>query len=190
MKKFQTTDFQTSEPKNNQSVSFAKLKMVLVTLFLTAFMASCDKDNVQEVNTDGPSKEASNAGPSNRYYYYGTIIVRAWGSHNVDCSQPEGFCHNIVWVDFSFFRPQPDGSTPVKVENVNGAYVMKIYKSALTEEHKRTLLRNGLSYRIPEGQTIPEQFIESLGFHSNTLREGNYRIVEDRESYTIAIAVN
>ncbi|MGH2664240.1 hypothetical protein [Flavobacterium sp.] len=173
-------------PKTNKSVSFMGVKVVLVSLFLTAFMASCDKDNVSEVKTDGPSKEVSHD-ETNRYY--GTIIVRAWGSHNVDCSQPNGFCHNIVWVNFSFFRPLPEG-TPVKVENIDGAFVMKIYKSALTEEHKRTLLRNGLSYRIPEGQTIPEQFIESLGFHSNTLREGNYRIVEDRESYTIAVAVN
>lgn len=181
MKNFQNT-------QTNPSVSFTKVKMVLVTIFLTAFMASCDKDNVQEANTDGPSKEVSNA-TAGRYNYHGTIIVRAWGSHNVDCSQPEGFCHNIVWVDVSFFRPQPDG-TPVKVENIDGAFVMKIYKSALTEEHKRALLRNGLSYRIPQGQTIPEQFIESLGFHSNRLREGNYRIAEDRESYTIAVPVN
>jgi hypothetical protein len=190
MKNFQNTDFKKSEPKTNQSVSFTGVKMTLVALFLTAFMISCDKDDIQQdVKTDGTSKEISNSEASRYNYDYGTIIVRAWGSHNVDCSQPNGFCHNIVWISFSFFRPQPTG-TPVRVENVDGAYVMKIYKSALTEEHKRTLLRNGTYYSIPEGQTIPQEFVESLGFSSNTLRQGEYRIAEDRDSYTISVPVN
>lgn len=187
MKNLQCQDLKN--PKTNKLVSFIGVKVVLAALFLTVFVVSCSKDDIQEqVSTEQiskeTSKETSNAG---RYYYY-SIIVRNWGSHNVDCSQPNGFCHEVWTFTYSLFRPQPTG-TPVGVENAEGSFVMKIYKSALTEEHKRTLLRNR-NYSIPEGQTIPEEIVESLGFRSNTLRPGEYRIVDNRDSYTISIPVN
>ncbi|WP_300567604.1 hypothetical protein [Flavobacterium sp.] len=188
MKNLQCTDFKQSKQKNNKLVSFTGVKVVLASLILTAFVAvSCSKEDVQE---NVPTKEnAKDTANSSRYYYYDSIIVHNWGSHNIDCSQPNGFCYEVWTITYSFFKPQPTG-TPVKVQNVNGAFVMKLYKSALTEENRRTLLRNGNSYSIPEGQTIAPELVESLGFRSNTLREGNYRIVENTDSYSITIAVN
>ncbi len=187
MKNLQCTDSDQSKQKNNKLVSFTGVKVVFAALFLTAFITvSCSKDEVQE---NVPTKENATAASNSNRFYYDSIIVRNWGSHNVDCSQPNGFCYDVWIITYSFFKPQPTG-TPVKVQNVNDAFVMKFYKSALTEENRRTLLRNGNSYSIPEGQTIAPELVESLGFRSNTLREGNYRIVENTDSYSIAIAVN
>ncbi len=187
MKNLQCTDSNQSKQRTNKLVSFTGVKVVFAALLLTAFVTvSCSKDEVQEKE---PTKENAMAASNSNRFYYDSIIVRNWGAHNVDCSQPNGFCYDVWTITYSFFKPQPTG-TPVKVQNVNGAFVMKLYKSALTEENRSTLLRNGNSYSIPEGQTIAPELVQSLGFRSNTLREGNYRIVENTDSYSIAIAVN
>lgn len=188
MKNLLSTDLQKSKKQTTKTVSLTGVKLVLATLFLTAFVAvSCSKEDAQD-NTSNTetTKKISTADRM----YYDSIIVHAWGSHNIDCSQPNGFCYEVWTITYSFLRPLPDGSTPVKIQNVNGAFVMKFFKSALTEENRRTLLRNGNTYNIPEGQTIAPELVQSLGFRSNTLRSGNYRIVEDENAFTIALATN
>ena len=115
--------------------------------------------------------------------------MRNWGSHNIDCSAPNGFCYDVWTISWrDLLSPQPTG-TPVLIANENEKFVMKIQKSALTDENRRTLLRNG-SYLIPDGQTIAPQIARSFGFHSEILVPGEYRIVESREAYSIAIDVN
>lgn len=188
MKNFLQGDFKKSKQTTNKLVSFTGVKAILTTLFLTAFiMVSCSKDDQQEVQSEEISTETSDSAA--RIWDYRHFIIRSWGSHNVDCSQPGGFCHHILTVVTSYDKPLAIG-TPVRVANVNGAFVMKINKSALTEEHRATLLRDGNSYSIPEGQTIPNEMAEALGLSSNSLRAGNYRIQENDEFYGIAIAVN
>jgi hypothetical protein len=181
MENFQNMDLKKSEQKTNRFVLLMGVKTIVVTLLLTAFMVSCSKDDQQE--TENTPDTAARI-------YYEYIVVRAWGAHNVDCSQPGGFCHEIWRITWrNFTMPLPNGDTPVGVQNVNGLFVMKIYKSALTEEHASILLRNGEYYDIPKGQTIPQEVARSLGFRSDRLREGKYRIKESGEFYTIAIPV-
>lgn len=164
------------------------MKMILASLFITTLVTvSCSKEDVQGTATN---PETAKGMSTSERMYYDSIIVHAWGSHNIDCSQPNGFCYQVWTITYSFLRPLPDGSTPVKVQNVNGAFVMNFYKSALTEENRRTLLRNGNTYSIPEGQTISPELVQSLGFRSEVLRPGNYRIEETTDSYKIAIATN
>ncbi|MBA9072468.1 hypothetical protein GGR22_000594 [Flavobacterium gossypii] len=187
MKNFLQGDFKKSKQTTNKIVSFTGVKAILATLFLTAFiMVSCSKDDQQDIKTEEASTDTFN--PAARRYEF-PFIVRAWGSHNIDCSQPNGFCLDVWTIIRTFYKPLPTG-TPVKAANINGAFVMKFYKSALTEEDKATLLRNGNSFNIPEGQIIPDELVEALGFSSNSLRAGNYRIQENDELYGIAIAVN
>ena len=55
-----------------------------------------------------------------------SISVRSWGSHNIDCSQPSGFCYgfitfyndNSVWIDMALMKASDEG-TPAIVENIN-----------------------------------------------------------------------
>lgn len=188
MKNFLQSDLKKSKQTTNKLVSFTGVKAILGALFLTAFvMVSCSKDDQQDPKTEEVSTETFN--PAARIWNYDYFIVRNWGSHNIDCSEPNGFCPHVWTRVDTFDKPLAIG-TPVRVANVNGAFAMKINKSALTEEHKATLLRNGNSYSIPEGQTIPGEVAEALGLSSNSLRAGNYRIQENDQFYGIAIAVN
>lgn len=181
MENFKNLDLKKSEQKTNRFVSLMGVKTIVVTLFLTALMVGCSKDDQQE--TENTPDTAARI-------YHEYIVVRAWGAHNVDCSQPGGFCHEIWRITWrNFTMPLPNGDTPVGVQNANGLFVMKIYKTALTEEHASALLRDGDSYTIPKGQTIPQEVARSLGFRSDRLREGKYRIKESGEFYTIAIPV-
>lgn len=166
------------------------LKVMLV-LAITAFFVSCNNDSVEEQTVPLSNTEQQNQPSTQRYlpHYEGTI-VRAWGAHNVDCSQPEGFCNFVHydWITYGFAKPTPDG-TPVRVTNEKGNFVMEIQKSALTEEHKKVLLRNGEAYLIPEGQIIQPELVKSLKFSSDILVPGKYRIQESEETYTISINV-
>lgn len=181
MENFQHRDLDKSKQKTNNFVSLMGMKTIAVTFLLAAFMVGCSKDD-GDVQQEAPEQAAR--------IYYDYIIVRAWGSHNIDCSQPLGFCHEVwtfTWRTFNM--PLPNGDTPVGVQNVDGLFVMKMYKTALTEEHAHTLLKDGNYYTIPKGQTIPQEVARALGFRSNILREGKYRIKEDSEFYTISVPV-
>jgi len=153
-----------------------------------AFFISCNTEEpIENQNAELLQTEQQNQLNSQRMYNYG-IIVRDWGSHNVDCSQPNGFCYNVWTITWRFlFVPQPDG-TPVVVANENGKFVMTIQKSALTPEHNKELVRNGF-YIIPEGQIIAPELVKSFKFNSDTLTPGKYPIEESKETYTIAINV-
>jgi hypothetical protein len=166
------------------------LKGIFVFVF-AAFFMSCS--NEPSVNQNAESSTAEQQTPSNtkRLPYYEGVIVRAWGAHNIDCSQPEGFCNFVRynWTNYGFAKPDPDG-TPVRVTNEKGNFVMEIQKSALTPEHKKVLLRNGEVYVIPEGQTIAPELVKSLKFNSDILVPGKYPIQESEETYIISINVN
>ncbi|PKW29761.1 hypothetical protein [Flavobacterium lindanitolerans] len=181
MENFRNLDLKKSEQKTNRFVSLMGVKTIVVTLFLTALMVGCSKDDQQE--TENTPDTAARI-------YYDYFIVRAWGAHNVDCSQPDGFCHEIWRITWrNLIMPLPNGDTPVGAQNVDGLFVMKIYKSALTEEHGSVLLRDGGYYTIPKGQTIPKEVAKSLGFRSDKLREGRYKIKGNDEFYTISIPI-
>ena len=182
-----------SEVLSTSYLMFGKIKRIMLVFVFGAFFIGCNEES--EV-TDNRATELLNAEHQNqvntkRYlpHYEGTI-VRAWGAHNIDCSQPEGFCNFVHydWITYGFAKPAPDG-TPVRVTNEKGNFVMEIQKSALTEEHKKVLLRNGEVYVIPEGQTIQPELVKSLKFNSDILVPGKYPIQESEETYTIAINV-
>lgn len=167
------------------------LKVMLVFVF-AVFFISCNNDSSEDQNAESSKIEQQNQPNTQRYLpHYEGVIVRDWGAHNIDCSQPEGFCNFVVytWMNYSFVKPDPDG-TPVRVTNEKGNFVMTIQKSALTEEHQKELLRNGEVYVIPEGQIIAPELVKSLKFNSDILVPGKYPIQESEESYTIAINVN
>lgn len=176
--------------KNLQQTKSKVLKAMLVFAF-AAFFISCNNDSSEDQNAQLSNTEQENQPNTQRYlpHYEGTI-VRAWGAHNIDCSQPEGFCNFVYyeWRTYGFAKPNPDG-TPVRVANEKGNFVMEIQKSALTAEHKKVLLRNGDFYVIPEGQTIVPELVKSLKFNSDILIPGKYRIVESEDTYTISINV-
>ena len=166
------------------------LKVMLVFVS-AAFFISCNNESVEDQNTQLSNTEKQNqSNTQRRLPHYEGVIVRDWGAHNVDCSQPEGFCNFIfyLWGTFSFLKPAPDG-TPVRVTNEKGNFVMEIQKSALTPEHKKVLLRNREVYLIPEGQTIDTDLVKSLKFNSGILVPGKYPIQESEETYTISINV-
>lgn len=166
------------------------LKVMLVFVS-AAFFISCNNESVEDQNTQLSNTEQQNQPDTQRRLpHYEGVIVRDWGAHNVDCSQPEGFCNFIfyLWGTFSFLKPAPDG-TPVRVTNEKGNFVMEIQKSALTPEHKKVLLRNREVYLIPEGQTIDPELVKSLKFNSNILVPGKYPIQESEETYTLVINV-
>lgn len=166
------------------------LKVMLVFVF-TAFFISCSQE--PSVNQNAESSQADQQTPSNTKRMYGqySIIVRNWGSHNVDCSQPLGFCYDVYtfrWYYFSLFKPDANGGTPVRVDNVKGQFVMTIQKSALTEENHKDLVANG-DYIIPEGQILAPEIVKALKFNSDILTPGKYPIQESEETYTISINV-
>ncbi|WP_264531068.1 hypothetical protein [Flavobacterium sp. N502540] len=166
------------------------LKVMLVFVS-AAFFISCNNESVEDQNTQLSNTEQQNQPDTKRVYYTYPIVVRAWGAHNVDCSQPEGFCNFTIYDtyrNYNFFKPHPDG-TPVRVTNDKGNFVMEIQKSALTPEHKKVLLRNGEVYVIPEGQTIDSELVKSLKFNSDILVPGKYLIQESEATYTISIHV-
>lgn len=166
------------------------LKVMLVFAF-AAFFISCNNEAVEDQNAQLSNTEQQNQPNTKRYLpHYEGVIVRDWGAHNIDCSQPEGFCNFVryIWMN-GFVKPDPDG-TPVRVTNEADKFVMTIQKSALTAEHKKVLLRNGEFYVIPEGQTIDPELVKSLKFNSDILVPGKCRIVESEETYTISINVN
>ena len=180
-----------SEVLSTSYLIFEKLKKVMLVVVFAVFFISCNAEPelIENQNAELLQTEQQNQLNAQRIYYNYGIIVRNWGSHNVDCSQPNGFCYNVWTITWrSLFIPQPTG-TPVLVANENGKFVMKIEKSALTAEHTKELLRNGV-YLIPEDQIIAPELVKSFKFSSNTLIPGKYPIVESKESYTIAIDVN
>jgi hypothetical protein len=176
--------------KKMQQKKSEVLKVMLVLGF-AAFFISCNNESVEDQNAQLSNTEQQNQPSAQRYlpHYEGTI-VRDWGAHNIDCSQPEGFCNFVRydWITYGFAKPDPDG-TPVRVTNEKGNFVMEIQKSALTEEHKKALLRNEEVYLIPEGQTIVPELVKSLKFNSDILVPGKYPIQESKETYTISINV-
>ncbi|WP_243739893.1 hypothetical protein [Flavobacterium chryseum] len=166
------------------------LKVMLVFVFAVIFI-SCNNDSIEDQNSESSKIEQQNPSNTQRMYYQYSIIVRNWGSHNIDCSQPNGFCYDIYtfnWHYLNLFKPDSTG-TPVLIENEKGKFIMKIQKSALTEEHQKELLRNGEVYVIPEGQTIDPELVKSLKFNSDILVPGKYPIQETEETYTISINV-
>jgi hypothetical protein len=166
----------------NKLVSLMGVKMLMGTLLLATLTVSCNKDEIPNGNTS----ETTTTSNANKMYY--SIIVRNWGSHNIDCSQPNGFCFDVwAFSYYSLFRPQPAG-TPATVENVNGQFVIKVFKSALTQEHLKTLLRSPL-YSIPDDQKIVPELVKSLNFSSENLKYGEYKIEEGKDSYTIRMDV-
>ncbi|WP_343695210.1 hypothetical protein [Flavobacterium sp.] len=176
--------------KNLQQKKSEVLKVMLVFAF-AAFFISCNNDSSEDQNSQSSNTEQQNQPNTQKYLpHYEGFIVRAWGAHNVDCSQPEGFCNFVVynWMTYGFTKPNPDG-TPVRVENEADKFVMTIQKSALTEEHKKGLLRNGDIYIIPEGQTILPELVKSLKFNSDILVPGKYPIQESEETYKLSINV-
>lgn len=177
--------------KNLQQKKLRKsevVKVMLVFVF-TAFFISCNNESVEDQNGESLKTEQQNQSSSRRIYDDDAIIVRNWGAHNIDCSQPEGFCYDIYTFSWhNFFKPQPTG-TPVRVINEKGNFVMEIQKSALTAEHQKELVRNGV-YVIPEGQIIAPELVKSLKFNSDILTPGKYPIQESEETYTIVINVN
>jgi len=180
-----------SEVLSTSYLIFEKLKKVMLVVVFAVFFISCNAEPelIENQNAELLQTEQQNQLNAQRIYYNYGIIVRNWGSHNVDCSQPNGFCYNVWTITWrSLFIPQPTG-TPVLVANENGKFVMKIEKSALTAEHKKVLLRNGGVYVIPEGQTIAPELVKSLKFNSDILVPGKYRIQGSEETYTISINV-
>jgi hypothetical protein len=166
----------------NKLVSLMGVKMLMGTLLLATLTVSCNKEEIANGNTS----QTNTAEQANRIYH--SIIVRNWGSHNIDCSQPNGFCYDVWTFSYrSLFIPQPEG-TPATVDNVNGQFMIKVFKSALTKGHLRTLLRSQL-YSIPEDQKIVPELVRALNFSSENLKYGNYKIEEDVESYTIRMDV-
>ena len=181
-----------SEVLSTSYLIFEKLKKVMLVFAFAAFFISCNAEPevIENQNAELLQTEQQNQPNTKRAPHYEGVIVRDWGAHNIDCSQPEGFCNFVrhVWVNYSFVKPDPDG-TPVSVTNENGNFVMEIQKSALTAEHKKVLLRNGGVYVIPEGQTIAPELVKSLKFNSDILVPGKYRIQGSEETYTISINV-
>ncbi|WP_276381477.1 hypothetical protein [Flavobacterium sp. H4147] len=176
--------------KRIQQKKSGVLKVMLVLMF-AAFFISCSNDSSENQNAQLSNTEQQNQPNTQKYLpHYEGFIVRAWGAHNIDCSQPDGFCNFVYydWITYGFGKPTSDG-TPVRVANEKGNFVMEIQKSALTPEHQRVLLRNGDVYVIPEGQIIQPELVKSLKFSSDILVPGKYRIQESEESYTISINV-
>jgi hypothetical protein len=179
-----------SEVLSTSYLMFGKIKRVMLVFVFATFFIGCNEES--EV-PDNQAAELLNAEHQNqintkRYLpHYEGVIVRDWGAHNIDCSQPEGFCNFVRYI-WGFAKPDPDG-TPVSVTNEKGNFVMEIQKSALTEEHKKVLLRNGSVYLIPEGQTMAPELVKSLKFNSDILVPGKYPIEESKETYTILINV-
>ena len=166
------------------------LKVMLVFVF-AAFLISCNNESVEDQNAQLSNTEQENQPNTKRMYGQYSIIVRNWGSHNVDCSQPLGFCYDVYtfrWYYFSLFKPDANGGTPVRIDNVNGQFVMTIQKSALTEENHKDLVRNEV-YIIPEGQILAPEIVKTLKFNSDILVPGKYPIQESEETYTISIKV-
>ncbi|CAC9972770.1 hypothetical protein [Flavobacterium panici] len=164
------------------------LKVMLVFVF-AVFFISCNNDSSEDQNAESSKTEQQNQLTSRRIYDDIGILVRNWGSHNVDCSQPGGFCSHVYTIGWhGFLIPNTDG-TPVRVTNEKGNFVMEIQKSALTEEHQKELLRNGEFYVIPEGQIIQPELVKPLKFNSDILVPGKYPIQESEETYTISINV-
>lgn len=166
------------------------LKVMLVFVF-AVFFISCNNDSSEDQNAQLSNTEEQNQPNTHRYLpHYEGVIVHAWGAHNIDCSQPEGFCNFVFydWKTYGFSKPNTDG-TPVRVTNEAEKFVMTIQKSALTEEHKKGLLRNGEVYLIPEGQTIAPELVKPLKFNSDILVPGKYPIQQSEDSYTISINV-
>lgn len=165
------------------------LKVLLVFLSATFFM-SCNNESVEDQNPELSNTEQNQPNTKRYLPHYEGFIVGNWSAHNIDCSQPDGFCYSVEyrWVTYGFAKPDPDG-TPVRVTNEKGNFVMEIQKSALTEEHRKVLLRNGRVYVIPEGQTIPSELVKSLKLNSDILVPGKYAIQESVEAYTISINV-
>jgi len=191
MKNVSLKDFKKYEALSTSYLIFEKIKKVILFFLFGAFFISCNNESVEDQNVELLNAEKQNELNTKRYlpHYEGTI-VRAWGAHNIDCSQPEGFCNFVHydWITYGFAKPAPDG-TPVRVTNEKGNFVMEIQKSALTAEHKKVLLRNGGVYVIPEGQTIAPELVKSLKFNSDILVPGKYRIQGSEETYTISINV-
>lgn len=166
------------------------LKVMLVFV-VAAFFISCNNESVEDQNAHSSNTEQENQPNTQRYLpHYEGVIVRDWGAHNIDCSQPEGFCNFIFydWITYGFAKPN-SGGTPVRVTNEKGNFIMIIQKSALTAAHAKVLLRNGDAYVIPEGQTIDPELVKSLKFNSNILVPGKYHIQQSEETYTISINV-
>jgi hypothetical protein len=170
----------------------SKVLKVMLVFVAAVFFISCNNESIEDQNAQLSNTEQQNQPNTQRYLpHYEGVIVRAWGAHNVDCSQPEGFCNFVFydWIKYSFSKPDTDG-TPVRVTNEADKFVMTIQKSALTAEHQKVLLRNGRVYVIPEGQTIDPQLVKSLKFNSDILTPGKYSIEESEEAYRIVINVN
>ncbi|WP_149206415.1 hypothetical protein [Flavobacterium johnsoniae] len=176
--------------ENLQQTKSKVLQAILVFAF-AAFFISCNNDSSEDQNAQLSNTEQENQPNTQRYLpHYEGVIVQAWGAHNIDCSQPEGFCNFVYyeWRTYGFAKPNP-GGTPVRVTNEKGNFVMEIQKSALTAEHKKVLLQNGDVYVIPEGQTIAPELVKSLKFNSDILIPGKYRILESEDTYTISMNV-
>jgi hypothetical protein len=176
--------------RQKRSKKVEAFKVMLVFLSATFFI-SCNNESAEDQNVELSNTEQQNQPNTKRYLpHYEGFIVENWGAHNVDCSQPDGFCYSAEyrWITYGFAKPTPDG-TPVRVTNEKGNFVMEIQKSALTEEHKKVLLRNGEVYVIPERQTIQPKLVKSLKFNSDILIPGKYAIQESEEAYAISINV-
>ncbi|MEO7978149.1 hypothetical protein [Flavobacterium sp.] len=179
-----------SEVLSTSYLMFGKIKRVMLVFVFAAFFIGCnaEPEPVENPNTELLNTEQQNQVNTKRYLpHYEGVIVRDWGAHNIDCSQPEGFCNFVRYI-WGFAKPDSDG-TPVRVTNEKGNFIIEIQKSALTEEHKKVLLRNGEVYVIPEGQTIQPELVKSLKFNSDILIPGKYAIQESEEAYTISINV-
>lgn len=166
------------------------LKVILVFAF-TAFFISCSQEPSTNQNAEVSTAEQQTQSKTQRMYGQYSIIVRNWGSHNVDCSQPLGFCYDVYtfrWYYFSLLKPDATGGTPVRIDNVKGQFVMTIQKSALTDENHKDLVKNEV-FVIPEGQILAPEIVKALKFNSDILTPGKYAIQESEETYTIAIDV-
>ncbi|WP_291285548.1 hypothetical protein [Flavobacterium sp.] len=166
------------------------LKVMLVFVS-AAFFISCNNESVEDQNAQLSDTEQQNQPNTQRIYFHDSFIVRNWGSHNVDCSQPNGFCPDIYTFDWHYlnlFKPNATG-TPVRVRNEKGNFVMEIQKSALTTEHHKDLVRDGEVFVIPEGQTVAPELVKDLKFNSNILVPGKYLIQQSETTYTISINV-
>lgn len=171
--------------------NISNLKKIALLAIVPFFMQSCDKDSVSNDSATPVVKEQSvlmNQPSTSRYF--GSIIVRNWGSHNIDCSQPNGFCYDVWTITYydMLLAPQAGGSTPAVVSNNQGKFVMKVFKSALTRANAAMLVGNG-SYYVPERQDIKPELVRGLGFTSNYLRPGYYRVVDNGDSYSVTIDV-
>ncbi|MEZ0130989.1 hypothetical protein AB9T88_14965 [Flavobacterium sp. LBUM151] len=72
------------------------LKVMLVFAF-AAFFISCNNESGEDQNAQLSNTEQQNQPNTQRYLpHYEGVIVRNWGAHNIDCSQPEGFCIQIL----------------------------------------------------------------------------------------------